>query len=333
MERHPPMPDEDYEAIEAAVMDTARGRWFLAEFARRNRNADTALLLDAIERIERMMALRPAPPAPLALPSPDANPVLAALAAQEQAPTLAAPQPELVAAQPAVEPAPLSQVVAPTPEPAAFSISSAAVEAPPPAPEPVAIEKPVEPPAPSFAVAAPHEVAEIPPTAVAPQEPEPAPVITLDAGEPEWFDDIVWVPVSGDTGPPQTVADAELIAVEAYPAPASTQLSDIASAEIAEIEVQATTAELPPVAGPVVSIQAVPIEAAPVQTIGSEPEPVAEEPANVSFIAPESRLIEAAAPPLVEAEITPLPSGSSPPPVDPADIDAMSFELKSVYFA
>jgi hypothetical protein len=56
MTRPPAMPDEDYEAIEAAVMDTARGRWFLAEFARRNRTADTTVLLAAIERLEGMLA-------------------------------------------------------------------------------------------------------------------------------------------------------------------------------------------------------------------------------------------------------------------------------------
>ena len=42
-----PLSDADYEAIEGAVMETARGRWFLAEFARRNRNADTTMLLNA----------------------------------------------------------------------------------------------------------------------------------------------------------------------------------------------------------------------------------------------------------------------------------------------
>ncbi|HEY0293198.1 MAG TPA: hypothetical protein VGC51_12860 [Hansschlegelia sp.] len=36
----PPFPD-DYEAIADAVMETARGRWFLAEYARRNRAAET----------------------------------------------------------------------------------------------------------------------------------------------------------------------------------------------------------------------------------------------------------------------------------------------------
>src|SRR3954453_3739730 len=47
--------DADYEAIEGAVMETARGRWFLAEFARRNRNADTTMLLKALDRIEAAM--------------------------------------------------------------------------------------------------------------------------------------------------------------------------------------------------------------------------------------------------------------------------------------
>ncbi len=42
----------DYEAIEAAVMETERGRWFLAEFARRNRTADTAKVLAAVRRLE-----------------------------------------------------------------------------------------------------------------------------------------------------------------------------------------------------------------------------------------------------------------------------------------
>lgn len=44
--------DAEYEAIEAAVMETARGRWFLAQFARRNRNADTEVILGAIDRLE-----------------------------------------------------------------------------------------------------------------------------------------------------------------------------------------------------------------------------------------------------------------------------------------
>jgi chemotaxis protein CheZ len=50
-----PLSDAEYEAIEGAVMETARGRWFLAEYARRNRNADTTMLLKALDRIEAAM--------------------------------------------------------------------------------------------------------------------------------------------------------------------------------------------------------------------------------------------------------------------------------------
>lgn len=50
---------EDYDAIAAAVMETERGRWFLAEFARRNRAADTEAVLDALAAIEARLAERP----------------------------------------------------------------------------------------------------------------------------------------------------------------------------------------------------------------------------------------------------------------------------------
>jgi hypothetical protein len=44
--------EEDYDAICAAVMETVRGRWFLSEYSRRNRHADTELVLAAIDRVE-----------------------------------------------------------------------------------------------------------------------------------------------------------------------------------------------------------------------------------------------------------------------------------------
>ncbi|MEZ5840718.1 MAG: protein phosphatase CheZ [Hyphomicrobiales bacterium] len=50
-----PLRREDYEAIEAAVMETARGRWFLAEYARRHRVSDTTTVLDAIGRLEKIV--------------------------------------------------------------------------------------------------------------------------------------------------------------------------------------------------------------------------------------------------------------------------------------
>lgn len=50
-----PMPLDDYDAIASAVMETERGRWFLAEYARRNRAADTASVLGALAEIERKL--------------------------------------------------------------------------------------------------------------------------------------------------------------------------------------------------------------------------------------------------------------------------------------
>jgi hypothetical protein len=44
--------DGDYDAIHEAFMETSRGRWFLTEYAKRNRNADTRMVLDAVERLE-----------------------------------------------------------------------------------------------------------------------------------------------------------------------------------------------------------------------------------------------------------------------------------------
>jgi hypothetical protein len=53
----PAQPSEaDYEAIRDAFMETSRGRWFLGEYAKRNRNADTSMVLDAVARIEQALA-------------------------------------------------------------------------------------------------------------------------------------------------------------------------------------------------------------------------------------------------------------------------------------
>jgi len=48
--------DVNYDAIRDAFMETARGRWFLGEYARRNRNTDTSMVLDAVSRIETALA-------------------------------------------------------------------------------------------------------------------------------------------------------------------------------------------------------------------------------------------------------------------------------------
>ena len=59
--------EQDYEAIREAFMETSRGRWFLSEYARRNRNADTGMVLDAVARIEAALEAQkqePPPPPP-----------------------------------------------------------------------------------------------------------------------------------------------------------------------------------------------------------------------------------------------------------------------------
>ena len=90
---------EDYERIEAAVLETARGRWFLAEFARRQRAAETATLLEAIARLENRVASLAQPSAPtsepespregraeVAAPRPPADPRLTALSRLDDLP-------------------------------------------------------------------------------------------------------------------------------------------------------------------------------------------------------------------------------------------------------
>src|SRR5882757_1472527 len=48
--------EEDFAATSEAFMETSRGRWFLGEYAKRNRNADTRMVLDAVARIEESLA-------------------------------------------------------------------------------------------------------------------------------------------------------------------------------------------------------------------------------------------------------------------------------------
>ena len=58
----PEAPSEDeYEALCAALSASARGRAFLAEYARRQRAADTAMLMAAMERLEGLVRYQ-APP-------------------------------------------------------------------------------------------------------------------------------------------------------------------------------------------------------------------------------------------------------------------------------
>jgi hypothetical protein len=60
----PEAPSEaEYEAFYAALAESARGRAFLAEHARRSRGADTAVLLASVQRLEGLVSNQPASPA------------------------------------------------------------------------------------------------------------------------------------------------------------------------------------------------------------------------------------------------------------------------------
>ncbi|WP_424627391.1 hypothetical protein [Bradyrhizobium sp. SYSU BS000235] len=75
--------EADFEAIREAFVETARGRWFLEEYTKRNRNADTALVLDAVARIERTLVAQKELRAeePPAQPAPDLTETLTAIKA------------------------------------------------------------------------------------------------------------------------------------------------------------------------------------------------------------------------------------------------------------
>ena len=47
---------EDFDSIRDAVMETARGRWFLDEYAARLRTAENAELIDSLHRLENAVA-------------------------------------------------------------------------------------------------------------------------------------------------------------------------------------------------------------------------------------------------------------------------------------
>jgi len=78
--------DGEYKAFLSVLASSARGRAFLAEHARRARQADTEMLLAALARIEDMLAeqrAQAAAPAPSAQPPlPPGATALAAIAAQ-----------------------------------------------------------------------------------------------------------------------------------------------------------------------------------------------------------------------------------------------------------
>ncbi|BDV32556.1 hypothetical protein [Methylocystis iwaonis] len=92
----PALQQADYEALESALMATARGRLFLAEYARRARGSDNARLLAAIDRLGARLDAQAGAIAGLAGEAvegdgPDGE---TTAHAEQCAPVIAAPRPE-----------------------------------------------------------------------------------------------------------------------------------------------------------------------------------------------------------------------------------------------
>ncbi len=56
--------NESFESLEAAVLETSRGRWFLEEYARRQRSAETLAILEILKKFENSVTSNSFMPAP-----------------------------------------------------------------------------------------------------------------------------------------------------------------------------------------------------------------------------------------------------------------------------
>jgi len=56
--------NESYESLEAAVLETSRGRWFLEEYAKRQRSAETLAILEILKKLENSVTNNSFMPAP-----------------------------------------------------------------------------------------------------------------------------------------------------------------------------------------------------------------------------------------------------------------------------
>ena len=56
--------NESFESLESAVLETSRGRWFLEEYARRQRSAETLAILEILKKLENSVTNNSFLPAP-----------------------------------------------------------------------------------------------------------------------------------------------------------------------------------------------------------------------------------------------------------------------------
>jgi hypothetical protein len=109
--------NESFESLEAAVLETQRGRWFLEEYARRQRSAETLAILEILKKLENSMtnsSFLPPAKSPEPVPAPALKTEQLKFFKQDEEifvePTIAAPALSVVGSPPKVD-------VIPPPEP------------------------------------------------------------------------------------------------------------------------------------------------------------------------------------------------------------------------
>ena len=107
--------NESFESLEAAVLETQRGRWFLEEYARRQRSAETLAILEILKKLENSITNTSFLPAPKgAEPAPALKTEQLKFFKQDEEifvePTIAAPALSVVSSPPKVD-------ITPPPEP------------------------------------------------------------------------------------------------------------------------------------------------------------------------------------------------------------------------
>ena len=118
--------NESFESLEAAVLETQRGRWFLEEYARRQRSAETLAILEILKKLENSITstsfLPPAKsPEPVQSSAPALKTEQLKFFKQDEEifvePTIAAPALSVVSSPAKVEVTPPREPVAPPSEP------------------------------------------------------------------------------------------------------------------------------------------------------------------------------------------------------------------------
>ena len=105
--------NESFESLEAAVLETQRGRWFLEEYAKRQRSAETLAILEILKKLENSItnsSFLPPVKSPEPVPAPALKTEQLKFFKQDEEifvePTIAAPALSVISSPPKVEAAP-----------------------------------------------------------------------------------------------------------------------------------------------------------------------------------------------------------------------------------